>query len=92
MPYLVTNREGLARIKEVPKNGAFQCGKCGSKAFMRDSFNPYYTSPDRAGYYHEWLLLKCGHCGQLHSINMVCHIDDGPYPGHIRPDAPNGAA
>lgn len=91
MPYLVTNREGLEKISELPKDSAFTCGKCQSKAFMRDGFNPYYTIPDRAGYYHEWLLLKCGHCGRLHSINMVNHVDDGRYPGHMTQNAPEGA-
>ena len=81
MPYLVTKKEDIEGALTLPAGEQFRCKRCGSDYFIQDAFNPYYTAPDRAGWYYFYLLAKCGKCGRLHRWTMLENTSDGMYPG-----------
>lgn len=81
MPYLVVDRDNLDRVPRLQQAEPFACSQCGSTTFTRDMFNPYITAPDRAGYYHEWIVVQCGDCGHLHAWHFNAHIDDRAHQG-----------
>lgn len=87
MPYLVIDPTQIEKYPRLAEAIPFTCPNCGGTEFMRDAFNPYYTAPNRDGFYHEYLLVKCGSCGRVSSWHFTNHVEDGLYPGE-RPTDP----
>lgn len=84
MPYLALENVPSGKMEVTDKSRRACCPNCGSTAWFRDMFNPYWTAPDRAGHYRWFFFMRCSACKKIFHITGNSHVDDGDMPDDMR--------